>query len=106
MALQQSQVLLFPCDGEGKRIWQANAGGSTYFMHYYDEGIFYDGFWVVNDSESEYVEEPGRVFVYNTNNGFLHRASDQCPVDSGNNWYYYTKGDWVYDTSIYVDNCA
>merc|ERR1711973_887350 len=73
-----------------------------YLSHTDGEGVFYNGFWVVNDDEDGYVEETGRVFVYNTSNGL---KSGYCPVDSGNNWYYFTAGDWVYDASISVENC-
>ena len=44
----------------------------TYYLHFYDEGLFYNGFWVVNDLETGYVETEGRVFIYNSEN-------DYCP---------------------------
>ena len=44
----------------------------TYYLHFYDEGLFYNGFWVVNDLEAGYVETEGRVFIYNSEN-------DYCP---------------------------
>merc|ERR1711962_408561 len=40
-------------DGEDNRVYQANVGNKPYFLHFYDEGIFYNGFWVVNDSPDE-----------------------------------------------------
>ena len=43
-----------------------------YYLHFYDEGVFYNGFWVVNDLETGYVETTGRVFIYNSEN-------DYCP---------------------------
>ena len=42
----------------------------TYYLHFYDEGLFYNGFWVVNDLETGYVETEGRVFIYNSENGY------------------------------------
>ena len=42
----------------------------TYYLHFYDEGLFYNGFWVVNDLETGYVETTGRVFIYNSENDF------------------------------------
>ena len=42
----------------------------TYYLHFYDEGLFYNGFWVVNDLETGFVETEGRVFVYNSENDF------------------------------------
>merc|ERR1711990_1294093 len=33
----------------------------TYYLHFYDEGVFYNGFWVVNDLETGYVETTGNL---------------------------------------------
>ena len=44
----------------------------NYYLHYYDEGLFYNGFWVVNDLETGFIETEGRVFIYNSEN-------DDCP---------------------------
>ena len=69
-----------------------------YYLHFYDEGLFYDGFYVINDLEDEYVEIEGRVFIYNSD-------SDDCPDMTGRNWYYWYKGDWLWDDSIYLQDC-
>ena len=47
----------------------------TYYLHFYDEGLFYNGFWVVNDLETGYVETSGRVFIYNSENDFCPEVS-------------------------------
>lgn len=33
-------------DGYGYPVYQTNVGSNNYYLHFYDEGIFYDGFWV------------------------------------------------------------
>ena len=43
---------------------------TAYYLHFYDEGLFYNGFWVVNDSPTQYTEQEGRVFIYNSENDF------------------------------------
>merc|ERR1712110_239809 len=89
-------------DGEGyssysyQRIY--NGQTLTYYLHFYDEGLFYNGFWVVNDLETGYVETEGRVFIYNSEN-------DYCPESTYNYWYFWKNGDWVYNTGIYLENC-
>merc|ERR1719495_1201492 len=60
--------------------------------------FFYNGFYVINDLETGYVESDGRVFIYNSD-------SDDCPDDTGRNWYYWVNNDWVWDESIYVQDC-
>ena len=62
--------------------------------------MFYDGFYVINDLESQYVEATGRVFIYNSD-------SDSCPDDVGRNWYYWDTGrqDWIFDESINLQDC-
>merc|ERR1712055_407391 len=70
----------------------------TYYLHFYDEGLFYNGFWVVNDLETGYVETEGRVFIYNSEN-------DYCPESTYNYWYFWKNGDWVYNTGIYLQTC-
>merc|ERR1712154_728180 len=64
-----------------------------YYLHFYDEGLFYDGFYVINDLETGYEEVDGRVFIYNSD-------SDDCPDDAGRNWYYWSGTKWVWDDSI------
>merc|ERR1711936_5780 len=54
----------------------------TYYLHFYDEGLLYNGFWVVNDLETGYVETEGRVFIYNSEN-------DYCPESTYNYWYFW-----------------
>merc|ERR1711936_1528002 len=54
-----------------------------YYLHFYDEGVFYNGFWVVNDLETGYVETTGRVFIQK---------------ETYNYWYVWQGGDWVYNT--------
>merc|ERR1712080_400785 len=61
---------------------QYNGQTLTYWLHMYDEVIFYNGFWVVNDLEDGYEEVEGRVFIYNSEN-------DKCPQDTKN---YCTSG--------------
>merc|ERR1712037_715241 len=70
----------------------------TYYLHFYDEGLFYNGFWVVNDLGTGYVETSGRVFIYNSENDF-------CPEATYNYWYFWQNGEWVYNTGIYLQNC-
>merc|ERR1712210_96050 len=70
----------------------------TYYLHFYDEGLFYNGFWVVNDLETGYVETSGRVFIYNSENDF-------CPEATYNYWYFWQNGEWVYNTGIYLQAC-
>merc|ERR1712215_46934 len=80
-------------------IYQHSFGqNGLYYLHFYDEGLFYDGFYVVNDLETGYVEEDGRVFIYNSD-------SDDCPDDTGRNWYYWNYGDWKWDESINLQDC-
>ena len=52
----------------------------TYYLHFYDEGLFYNGFWVVNDLETGFVETAGRVFIYNSEN-------DDCPEVIGGSYH-------------------
>ncbi|XP_023337506.1 uncharacterized protein LOC111708382 [Eurytemora carolleeae] len=80
-------------DGYGYPVYQTNVGSNNYYLHFYDEGIFYDGFWVVNDSAGNYIEETGKVFIYNTH-------SYTCPKDTGSGWYYFQNGEWIYHESI------
>merc|ERR1711936_444563 len=75
-----------------------NGQNKNYYLHYYDEGLFYNGFWVVNDLETGYVETEGRVFIYNSQN-------DDCPQATPNYWYIWERGDWQYNTNIYLDSC-
>ena len=75
-----------------------NSQSEVIYLHFYDEGLFYDGFYVINDLEvkergggarngqtynctgqTEYEEVDGRVFIYNSD-------SDDCPDETGRNW--------------------
>merc|ERR1711872_490836 len=49
-------------EGFATYSYQRSYNGQTlnYYLHFYDEGVFYNGFWVVNDLETGYVESPGR----------------------------------------------
>merc|ERR1712141_695891 len=81
-------------DGRGWPTYQyVNSQGEVIYLHFYDEGLFYDGFYVINDLETEYEEEDGRVFIYNSD-------SDDCPTETGRNWYYWAGTKWVWDDSI------
>merc|ERR1719462_471471 len=89
-------------DSEGKAsyTYTRSYNGQTlnYYLHYYDEGLFYNGFWVVNDLETGYIETEGRVFIYNSEN-------DDCPQETPDYWYIWEGGDWQYNTNIYLDSC-
>merc|ERR1711951_36748 len=89
-------------DSEGKAsyTYTRSYNGQTlnYYLHYYDEGLFYNGFWVVNDLETGYIETEGRVFIYNSEN-------DDCPQETANYWYIWEGGDWQYNTKIYLETC-
>merc|ERR1719295_1119927 len=45
-------------EGFATYSYQRFYNGQTlnYYLHFYDEGLFYNGFWVVNDLETGYVE--------------------------------------------------
>ena len=66
-------------DSEGKASYKYtrsyNGQSLDYYLHYYDEGLFYNGFWVVNDLETGYVESAGRVFIYNSENDYCPEVS-------------------------------
>ena len=66
-------------EGYATYSYQRSYNGQTlmYYLHFYDEGLFYNGFWVVNDLETGYVETTGRVFIYNSEN-------DDCPEVASN----------------------
>lgn len=89
-------------DGQGyaSYYYQRTNNGQTenYYLHFYDEGLFYNGFWVVNDLEAGYVEASNRVFIYNSENDF-------CAEETYNYWYVWRNGDWVYNTAIYLEQC-
>ena len=109
-------------DQEGWPVYQyfyQNGQGITLWLHFYDEGLFYDGFYVINTSEvwgkrmhtktkyvshakyfsqSGYEEVDGSVFIYNSD-------SDDCPDDTGHNWYYWQTNRWIYDESFYLVQC-
>ena len=85
-----------------------------YYLHFYDEGVFYNGFWVVNDLETGYVETTGRVFIYNSENDYCpevhHKLYQQWMTKTNyqetyNYWYVWQGGDWVYNTGIYLQTC-
>merc|ERR1712200_57995 len=66
-------------DGRGWPTYQyLNSQHQVMYLHFYDEGLFYDGFYVINDLETGYEEVDGRVFIYNSD-------SDDCPDDTGRN---------------------
>ena len=95
----KAQFFYSHTDGDGYPIYQhITAQNNVYYIHFYDEGFFYDGFYVINDLESEYIEADGRVFIYNSD-------SDDCPDDTGRNWYFWSNGDWKWDDSIYMNDC-
>ena len=91
----------------------------TYYLHFYDEGLFYNGFWVVNDLEAGYVETEGRVFIYNSENDYCPKVkmadSDYMSrlqllmffsfQDTADYWYIWDGGDWQYNTNIYLETC-
>eukprot|EP00091_Calanus_sinicus_P006861 TRINITY_DN1764_c0_g1_i3.p2 TRINITY_DN1764_c0_g1~~TRINITY_DN1764_c0_g1_i3.p2 ORF type:complete len:182 (-),score=82.34 TRINITY_DN1764_c0_g1_i3:238-759(-) len=96
---QQTKFFYSKTDSRGWPIYQYISGqNSVFYIHFYDEGLFYDGFYVINDLETEYVEEEGRVFIYNSD-------SDDCPDDTGRNWYFWDNGDWEWDESINLQDC-
>ena len=95
----QAKFFYSKTDSRGWPIYQYISGQNIlYYIHFYDEGLFYDGFYVINDLETEYVEEEGRVFIYNSD-------SDDCPDDTGRNWYFWDNGNWEWDESIYLQDC-
>ena len=69
-------------EGFSSYSYQRIYNGQTllYYLHFYDEGLFYNGFWVVNDLETGYIETEGRVFIYNSEN-------DDCPEVVNNSLY-------------------
>merc|ERR1712154_436593 len=86
-------------DGRGWPTYQyLNSQHQVMYLHFYDEGLFYDGFYVINDLETGYEEVDGRVFIYNSD-------SDDCPDDAGRNWYYWSGTKWIWDESIYLVDC-
>merc|ERR1712210_116507 len=87
-------------EGYSSYSYQRIYNGQTllYYLHFYDEGLFYNGFWVVNDLETGFVETEGRVFVYNSENDF-------CAEDAADYWYIWEGGDWQYNTNIYIETC-
>merc|ERR1711935_586464 len=96
---QQARFNYMRTDEDDYAVYQYIGGqGMVYYLHFYDEGFFYNGFWVINDMEIGYQEENGRVFVYNSD-------YDACPDDSGRNWYYWFNNAWSWDDSIYLQSC-
>merc|ERR1719312_1089045 len=64
-----------------------------------DEGWpVYQYFYNINDLEDGYEEADGRVYIYNSD-------SDDCVEDTGRNWYYWSTNRWIYDESIYMQQC-
>merc|ERR1711971_836526 len=55
-------------EGFSSYSYQRIYAGQTllYYLHFYDEGLFYNGFWVVNDLETGFVETEGhcRLLVH------------------------------------------
>merc|ERR1711971_790108 len=62
-------------EGFATYSYQRSYNGQTlqYYLHFYDEGVFYNGFWVVNDLETGFVETTGRVFIYNSEMTIVQR---------------------------------
>ena len=75
-------------DDEGWPVYQYNYNNKPMWLHFYDEGLFYDGFYIINDLEVSgyimrvscfdnifyqdgYEEADGRVYIYNSD-------SDDC----------------------------
>ena len=75
-------------DDEGWPVYQYFYNGKPMWLHFYDEGLFYDGFYIINDLEVSgyimrvscfdviyyqdgYEEADGRVYIYNSD-------SDDC----------------------------
>merc|ERR1711971_705649 len=87
-------------EGYATYSYQRSYNGQSlqYYLHFYDEGVFYNGSWVVNDLETGFVETTGRVFIYNSEN-------DYCPEETYNYWYVWQNEDWVYNTGIYLQTC-
>ena len=83
-------------DDSGWPIYQYFHNTKPMWLHFYDEGFFYDGFYVINDLEEGY-EESEEPIIYNSD-------SDDCPEDTGRNWYYWSNR-WIYDESIYIQEC-
>ena len=110
-------------EGFSSYSYQRIYNGQTllYFLHFYDEGLFYNGFWVVNDLETGYVETEGRVFVYNSENDYCVEVQiskfgrflaqnylqkpDEFFQDTADYWYIWEGGDWQYNTNIYLETC-
>ena len=110
-------------DSEGKASYtytrRYNGQSLNYYLHYYDEGLFYNGFWVVNDLETGYVETEGRVFVYNSENDYCVEVQISkwqifgrkpqfimlFSQDTADYWYIWEGGDWQYNTNIYLETC-
>merc|ERR1712227_1115063 len=53
-------------DDEGWPVYQYFYNGKPMWLHFYDEGLFYDGFYIINDLEDGYEEADGRVYIYNS----------------------------------------
>ena len=110
-------------EGFSSYSYQRIYAGQTllYYLHFYDEGLFYNGFWVVNDLETGFVETEGRVFVYNSENDYcveVHisqfdrflvqkylQKSDVLFQDTADYWYIWEGGEWQYNTNIYLETC-
>ena len=75
-------------DDRGWPVYQYFYNGKPMWLHFYDEGLFYDGFYIINDlevsvyisrvscfddifSQDGYEEADGRVYIYNSD-------SDEC----------------------------
>merc|ERR1711915_455793 len=95
VAVQQQQrpVHVLEEDDRGWPVYQYFYNGQPMWLHFYDEGLFYDGFYIINDLEDGYEEADGRVYIYNSD-------SDECVEDTGRNWYYWSSNRWIYDESI------
>merc|ERR1712235_218556 len=74
-------------DGDDYPVYEYIYNNKPYWFHFYDEGLFYDGFYVINDLEEGYEESDGRVYIYNSD-------SDDCPQQTDRNWYYWYGQKW------------
>merc|ERR1739842_95641 len=82
-------------DSDGYPVYQFQ---NSYYIHFYDEGFWYDGFYVVSNSPTGYHEGTGWSFTYNSDSSY-------CLEQTSNDWYIWRSGDWYYDNSIYIVSC-
>merc|ERR1712080_206920 len=76
-------------DGYRSYQWQGKINGENniLYLHFYDEGFLYDGFWVVNYDEDDY---------HNDWNNYVYTSEfHDCPEDTGKKWYIWDGDYWV-----------